>query len=251
MSMQKALPSGGAFCFCVTPATVLTAMPFDPQQLPILPPPDTLPAVPRERLQADWLRQHFAAPPLWQPEVLVEAPLPASRTTHTPAAVLIPLVLHDDHITVLLTQRTAHLHDHAGQISFPGGRVEASDSSPQHTALRETAEEIGLESQQIELLGTLPDYHTGSGFRVTPVVGLVTPPLVLQLDAFEVAETFEVPLHFLTDPQFHQQREIDFPPLGKRVFYAMPYRDPVLQHEYFIWGATAGMLRNLYRFLLA
>ncbi|TAK91201.1 MAG: CoA pyrophosphatase [Burkholderiaceae bacterium] len=226
-------------------------MPFDPRLLPILTATSDLPAVPPERLQAHWLRQRFAHPPIWQPETQIEAALPGSHGTLIPAAVLIPLVLHENAMTVLLTERAADLPDHAGQISFPGGRVEANDGSPQHTALRETAEEIGLHGQQIEVLGTLPDYRTGTGYSVTPVVGLVTPPLNLQLDHAEVAAAFEVPLHFLTDPQFHQQREIDFPPLGRRVFHAMPYTDPLQQREYFIWGATAGMLRNLYFFLLA
>ena len=118
----------------------------------------------------------------------------------TPAAVLFPIVLRDNGQTVLLTQRTAHLKDHAGQISFPGGRVEAEDESPIHTALRETEEEIGLARKHVEVLGFLPEYRTGTGFRVTPVVALVTPPFELALDPFEVAEAFEVPLAFLLDP---------------------------------------------------
>ncbi|MBP8276472.1 MAG: CoA pyrophosphatase, partial [Propionivibrio sp.] len=105
-----------------------------------------------------------------------------------------PLVARGQVPTVLLTRRTDHLHHHPGQISFPGGRVEEADTSPIDTALRETQEEIGLDRRHIELIGTLPDYLTGTGFRVTPVVGLVTPPFELTLDAFEVAEAFEVPL---------------------------------------------------------
>lgn len=156
----------------------------------------------------------------------------------TPAAVLFPIVLRDGGKTVLLTQRTAHLRDHAGQISFPGGRVEADDASPIHTALRETEEEIGLARERIEILGFLPEYRTGTGFRVTPVVGLVTPPFDLALDPFEVAEAFEVPLDFLLDPDNHKEHALHYRG-ALRHFFAMPYGD------HFIWGATAGMIRSL------
>ena len=156
----------------------------------------------------------------------------------TPAAILFPIVLRDDGQTVLLTQRTAHLRDHAGQIAFPGGRVEAGDASPLHTALRETEEEIGLPRTQIDILGYLPEYRTGTGFRVTPVVALVRPPFELVLDPFEVAEAFEVPLSFLLDPANHQRHSLHYRG-ALRHFIAMPYGD------YFIWGATAGMIRAL------
>lgn len=156
----------------------------------------------------------------------------------TPAAVLFPIVLRDAGRTVLLTQRTAHLRDHAGQISFPGGRVEDDDPSPVHTALRETEEEIGLARERVEILGFLPEYRTGTGFRVTPVVGLVTPPFDLALDPFEVAEAFEVPLDFLLDPANHCEHSLHYRG-ALRHFFAMPYGDR------FIWGATAGMIRSL------
>lgn len=158
--------------------------------------------------------------------------------TLTPAAVLFPIVLRDGGETVLLTQRTAHLRDHAGQISFPGGRVEVEDLSPIHTALRETQEEIGLASQHIEVIGFLPEYRTGTGFRVTPVVALVHPPFELSPDQFEVAEVFEVPLAFLLDPINHKEHSLHYRG-ALRHFFAMPYGD------YFIWGATAGMIRSL------
>ena len=161
---------------------------------------------------------------------------------HCPAAVLVPLVARGQVPTVLLTRRTDHLHHHPGQISFPGGRVEAADTSPIDTALRETEEEIGLDRRHIELIGTLPDYLTGTGFRVTPVVGLVTPPFELTLDAFEVAEAFEVPLSHFLDPANHEQHSIVHE--GRvRQFHAMPYQG------YFIWGATAGIIMSLYRVL--
>lgn len=160
----------------------------------------------------------------------------------TPAAVLFPIVRRNHEPTVLLTQRTAHLKDHPGQISFPGGRREAADHSPAHTALREAAEEIGLAATHVDVLGYLPEYLTSTGFRVTPVVAMVTPPFDLQLDAFEVAEAFEVPLAFLLDPANHQRHSLHY--RGKlRHYYAMPYGD------YFIWGATAGIIMSLYRSL--
>ncbi|MDO9597735.1 MAG: CoA pyrophosphatase [Azoarcus sp.] len=161
-----------------------------------------------------------------------------------PAAVLVPLVRRCDALSVLLTRRTDHLHHHPGQISFPGGRVEEGDASAVATALRETQEEIGLAADRVELLGTLPDYFTGTGFRVTPVVGLVHPPFELTLDAFEVAEAFEVPLSHFLDPANHLRHSLEIE--GRtRHFHAMPYGD------YYIWGATAGMLMALYRALTA
>lgn len=158
----------------------------------------------------------------------------------TPAAVLVPIVLHGEDPTVLLTQRTAHLRDHAGQISFPGGRVEAADAGAVDTALREAAEEVGLPPATIEVIGFLPDYRTGTGFRVTPVVGFVRPPLRLQPDPFEVAEAFEVPLAFLLDPANRRRHEI-FWRGRRRRYFAMPYG------ERFIWGATAGIIVSLCR----
>jgi len=162
--------------------------------------------------------------------------------TLTPASVLFPIVLRPGEPTVLLTQRTAHLRDHPGQISFPGGRAEPEDASPAHTALREAEEEVGLLPAHIEIAGYLPEYRTSTGFRVTPVVAMVTPPFDLRPDPFEVAEVFEVPLSFLLDPANHQQHSLHH--RGKlRSYYAMPYGD------YFIWGATAGMIMSLYRAL--
>lgn len=156
----------------------------------------------------------------------------------TPAAVLFPIVLREPGYTVLLTQRTAHLKDHPGQISFPGGRVEDEDVSAIHTALRETEEEIGLPRERIDVIGFLPEYRTGTGFQVTPVVGLVRPPFELSPDPFEVAEVFEVPLDFLLDPLNHQRHSLHHRG-ALRHYFAMPYG------EHFIWGATAGMIRSL------
>ncbi len=154
------------------------------------------------------------------------------------AAVLVPLVDRAEELTVIFTQRTATLSAHAGQISFPGGRMEPEDGSPEETALRETAEEIGLERGRIEIVGRLDTYVTRTGFRVTPVVGVVTPPFILTPDPIEVAEVFEVPLSFILDPANPERHSREF--LGKpRWFYAFPYP------QRYIWGATAGMLVNL------
>ncbi len=158
----------------------------------------------------------------------------------TPASVLVPIVAHPGGMTVLFTQRTSHLRSHSGQISFPGGRAEPEDPSPEFTALREAGEEIGLKAGQVEVIGWLPEYLTRTGYRVTPVVGLLTPPLALAPNPREVEEVFEVPLAFLLDPRNHQRRTREFQ--GRTVsFYAIPYG------ERDIWGATAGILVNFYR----
>lgn len=183
------------------------------------------------------LRQRLAGPR--RLERIEEDAVPEGLT---PAAVLVPIVERPEGLTVLLTQRTAHLNDHAGQVSFPGGRCEADDPSPVHTALRETEEEIGLDRRRIEVLGLLPEYRTGTGFSVVPVVGLVQPPLELNPDSFEVAEVFETPLAFLLDPANRQRHSMEIGGV-LRQYYAMPYRG------YFIWGATAGMLVSLHRLL--
>lgn len=162
--------------------------------------------------------------------------------TFTQAAVLVPIVLRSTGATLLLTERTAHLRDHAGQISFPGGRCEPTDASPEATALREAQEEVGLAANQVEILGQLPYYHTVTGFRIAPIVGLVTPPLNLKLDDFEVADVFEAPLSFLLDSGNHQRHQRAYQ--GKmREYWAMPWQ------ERYIWGATAGMLISLHDFL--
>lgn len=221
----------------------MAKIPFDPQHLPI----DAIAgerALGAERMVAAWLRERFANPPAWQPEAVEQAFM--RRPTMTAASVLIPLVLRPEGLTMLLTQRTDHLTDHAGQISFPGGRAEDYDGSAVETALRETEEEIGLDRRHIDIIGSLPDYVTGTGYRVTPVVGLVTPPFELHPDENEVAEIFEVPLAFLMNGENHRRMSFEMPDgSGRRSFYAMPFE------RFFIWGATAGMLRNLFHFLRA
>src|SRR5262245_44478635 len=160
----------------------------------------------------------------------------------TLAAVLIPVVAHPRGLTVLFTQRTTHLKSHSGQVSFPGGRAEPGDASAEFTALRESEEEIGLPAERVEILGRLPDYRTRTGFRVTPVVGLIAPPLELVPDPREVAEVFEVPLAFLMEERNQQRRTREFQG-GQVGYYVFEYQERV------IWGATAGMLVNLYRML--
>lgn len=181
-------------------------------------------------------------PPTSRPPRMEEGVAPGRGDI--PAAVLIPIVDRPTGLTILLTQRTAHLRDHPGQISFPGGRHEPQDASPQATALREAAEEVGIRPDQVEVLGCLPEYCTSTGFCVTPVVGLVTPPLNLQLDDFEVAEVFETPLPFLLDAANYRRESLLYRG-EQRVFWAVPWQ------ERYIWGATAGMLVSLRECLLA
>ena len=226
------------------------ALSFDPQKLPVIGVDDHLPTVARDALQADALRRRFLAPPVWTPEIRTELRFTERAPAH--ASVLIALVPRDE-ITVLLTQRTDHLTDHPGQISFPGGRVEPEDADAAATALREAHEEIGLEASFVDVLGAMPTYTTGTGFIVTPVVAFVRPGFSLQADPFEVAEVFEVPLAFLMNPAHHRRHAIDVAGV-QREFFSMPWDATDDQGEprhYFIWGATASMLRNLYRLLSA
>jgi 8-oxo-dGTP pyrophosphatase MutT (NUDIX family) len=191
----------------------------------------------------DWLARRLARREAGQ--TIPELPrfvLPAERTP-IPAAVLVPVVNHPDGPTLIFTQRTAHLYDHAGQISFPGGRVMDTDANREATALRETEEETGLHRAKVDIVGRLPDYDIMTGFRVTPVVGWVEPPYELQPDPFEVEDVFEVPLDFLLDPVNHQQHSREVNGIVRH-YYAMPYG------ERYIWGATAGMVHMLYRALV-
>jgi 8-oxo-dGTP pyrophosphatase MutT (NUDIX family) len=154
------------------------------------------------------------------------------------AAVLVPLIDRPGAMSVLLTQRTSHLSAHAGQISFPGGSIEPDDANAAEAALRETEEEIGLPRDHVTLIGRLDTYVTGTGFEVTPVVGIVAVPFPLAVDPFEVEEVFEVPLSFVLDPNNHRRMTRVFEE-RTRIFYVLPFEDR------YIWGATAGMLVNL------
>ena len=180
-------------------------------------------------------------PPAWSDDL--ERQQEISKAGGKPAAVLLLVVNHPTDPTVIFTQRTAHLADHAGQISFPGGRCDEGDCDPEDTALREAEEEIGVTRDRVEILGRLPEYHTSTGYRVTPIVGWAEPPLTYRPDPHEVADVFEVPLAFLLDSGNHRYESAFFK--GRmRKYWAMPYG------ERFIWGATAGMLVTFHRILI-
>lgn len=193
--------------------------------------------------QRAWLREALARPAPASARNLHDGfRLPGREGTPTRAAVLVPLVNRPEGLALLLTQRSADLPDHPGQISFPGGRVEPDDASIAAAALRESAEEVGLAAERVTILGELPDYETVTGYRVTPVVGWVEPPIELAPDPVEVADVFEVPLAFVLDPA-NQQRHHRMLGTVRRDYWAIPYADR------YIWGATAAMLLILYRTL--
>jgi 8-oxo-dGTP pyrophosphatase MutT (NUDIX family) len=194
-------------------------------------------------LDAAGLRRRLvASPPL--PSVYGDDGARGDAAAMVAAAVLVPIVVRPAGLTVLLTQRTVHLTRHSGQISFPGGRADPGDPSPEFTALREAREEVGLAAERVEVVARLAEYLVRTGYRVTPVVGLVTPPFDLAPDPREVADVFEVPLAFVLDPANHRRetRELNGRTVG---FYVMDFGPRR------IWGATAGMLVNLYRQLAA
>ena len=195
--------------------------------------------------QKDWIALRLARPSPPEAQGMSDGfRLPGREGHATPAAVLVPLVNRPRGLTLLLTQRSADLPDHPGQISFPGGRVEPSDPSLAHAALREATEEVGLPAERVAVLGELAPYDTVSGYRVTPVVGWVEPPFAVVADPVEVADVFEVPLAFLLDPA-NQQRHFRMLGEARRDFWAIPYG------ERYIWGATAAMLMILDRTLRA
>lgn len=229
----------------VTPASLSTLPDFDPRAVPVVGVDAHLPAVPVHAQTPQALRSRFAHPPLWTPEVVLEKKFMNRQPAH--ASVLVPIVLREQPM-VLLTQRTAHLSTHSGQVAFPGGRADAEDVSTADTALREAEEEVGLERRFVEVLGVLPTYVTGSSFIITPVVALVQPDCVLHPNPYEVADVFEVPLAFLLNPAHHQRHMFEWEGV-RREWFSMPYQDG--EKNRYIWGATAGMLRNFYRFMLA
>ena len=217
---------------------------FDPQVQPWVPASDVHGLIPDSVLSPEFVRSVLGRAieqPLGLPDELVTSY--ANSAAMIEAAVLVPVVLRDNGLTVLLTQRTEHLHDHAGQVSFPGGRVEQADESPIATALRETHEETGVTAEHVDVIGRLPRYITGTGYAITPVTGLVRPTFSLAPDEFEVAEVFEVPLSFLTNPASYRLHQARMPDGTVRHYYSVPW------NNYFIWGATAAMLRGMYQVL--
>lgn len=237
---------------------VSSPLSIDPRQVPVSRVDSDLPRVPPTHLLPEAMRQRFSSPPDWAPEVVREPRF--GERPPAQAAVLIPIVLRelaDGGPTILLTLRTANLSTHSGQIAFPGGKVDQDDASVQAAALREAHEEVGLAPDRVQVIGELPIYVTGTSFLVTPVVGLVQPDLDLHPNPSEVADVFEVPLAFLMNPAHHRRHTVDWQG-GRREWFSMPYTEHRLNDkgqaesvERFIWGATAGMLRNFYRFLLA
>jgi 8-oxo-dGTP pyrophosphatase MutT (NUDIX family) len=218
---------------------------FDPRQVAVVGVDRHLPQVPVQRLTLESLLQRFANIRDWAPDVLQET----RYNDHplTPAAVLIPVI--DRPVpTLLLTQRTAHLTHHSGQIALPGGKLDYRDANATEAALRETEEEIGMHRSNVQVLGTLPLYTTGSGFVITPVLAWVKPDFELQPNPQEVAEVFEIPMSFILNPSNHK-RQLWIDGNTRREWYAMPYREA--NNERYIWGVTAGILRNLYCFLMA
>ena len=226
---------------------------FDPRSIPVQGIDDHLEGIALERLKPSALRARFANPPVWTPEHSVEKKF--ENREPALAAVLMPLVMRNE-LMLLLTQRTTNLSTHSGQIALPGGRTDDTDTDAADTALREATEEIGLPRSHTEVLGILPVYVTGTAYIITPVVALVTPGFVLQPNPGEVADVFEVPLAYLMNPANHRRHAVEFDGIT-REWLSMPYLDEAVRQEdgqlkeRFIWGATAGMLRNLYRFLSA
>ena len=227
-------------------ATALSKLPnFDPRTVAVAGIDAHLPQVAGDALTPQALRARFAARRPWHPEIIIERPWTAQATAQ--ASVLVPIVSRGQ-TTVILTERTTHLSTHSGQVAFPGGKRDDSDTDAAHTALREAHEEIGLERRFVDVIGELPTYTTGSQFVITPVIALVSADHALTLNAYEVADAFEVPLEFLMNPAHHRRHVLEVDG-ARREWFSMPYMDGTT--ERFIWGATAAMLRNLYRFLVA
>jgi 8-oxo-dGTP pyrophosphatase MutT (NUDIX family) len=220
----------------------------DPSTAPFEPADDGLTSIAAHSLTPALLESAFLSSSNWTPELTGDQfrlkPDPLRK-----AAVLLALVRRETtngsvELDLLLTRRNASLREHSGQIAFPGGRVDATDASDVAAALREAFEEIGLPPENVKILGQLNRYVTGTGFDIAPVVGLVQQPFKTNMSLGEVSEVFQVPLSFLMNPKNHRRHVVEVPEIqSKRTFYSIPYEN------YFIWGATAAMLRNFYRML--
>jgi 8-oxo-dGTP pyrophosphatase MutT (NUDIX family) len=230
----------------IAPINAVSQVLFDPRAVPIAGIDSDLPAVDASQLTAAALRARFRNPPIWTPELRRE-PRNDDRAPAR-AAVLVPIVQRAEPM-VLLTERATQMSTHSGQVAFPGGRVDPDDANIAAAALREAWEEVGLSSHFVEVLGTLPTYTTVTSFIVTPVIALVQPGFHLTLSPLEVADAFEVPLAYLMNPANHRRHAMVGEGISARQWFSMPYQDGL--QERFVWGATAGMLRNLYCFLSA
>jgi len=218
---------------------------FDPHVQPWVVSTQAFTAVPSQYLTVDAVKSVLSANiqrPLDIPDES-DRRHPGREGTPVEAAVLVPLVMRPEGLTVLLTQRTAHLNDHAGQISFPGGKIETTDEDAIAAALRETEEETGLSREYVQVLGGLPRYLTATGFAISPITALVEPGFTLSPDTFEVAEVFEVPLSFLTNPANFRLHRAELADGTTRQYYSAPW------NQYFIWGATAAMLLGMCQIL--
>ncbi|MRD46571.1 CoA pyrophosphatase [Caenimonas koreensis DSM 17982] len=226
--------------------TPLSKLPnFDPRSVPVIGIDTHLPAASPSLLTPSALRERFRSPPAWEPEIWGERKFAERQPAR--ASVLVPIVMRQ-RPTILLTERTTHLSTHSGQVAFPGGKQDDTDTDAAHTALREAREEVGLDPAHVEVIGQMPTYTTGTRFIITPVIGLIQPDHQLTLNAFEVADAFEVPLDFLMNPAHHRRHALEWGG-HRREWFSMPYMDGTT--ERYIWGATAAMLRNFYRLVVA
>lgn len=220
---------------------------FDPMVQPVVA-GQVLQPLSAASLQLDFIRQAFGRPIQWQVEPIFNGSFDkdfSHRTDVVQAAVFFPLIERPSGLHVLFTRRASHLYDHAGQISFPGGRIEASDRDAIAAALRETYEEIGVGPQFIQLIGTQPSYLTSTRFTMKPVIGQILPGFTITPDLSEVAEVFEVPLSVLMDTTMHRLHKARLPDGGYRYYFSISWQ------SYFIWGATAALIRNFYHYLAA
>ncbi|NYT35284.1 CoA pyrophosphatase [Allopusillimonas soli] len=227
--------------------TLLASSGFDPQQQPVVP-AETLPPLLSQSLQLDFIRAAFGCTIDWNVEPLFSRSFQADAMRGKDlrqAAVFFPLLQRQDGLHVLFTERASHLSNHAGQVSFPGGRIEPTDKDVIAAALRETHEEIGVGAEFIQLIGTQPAFLTSTRFTMKPVIGVILPGYTLAPDPSEVAEVFEVPLSVLMDTRRHRLHRASLPGGGHRFYFSITWQ------SHFIWGATAALIRNFYHYLAA